>query len=65
MAQRLDRINVNVVISSAPLPCEICGSIEHVTLNYQFGSPFSQDSSEVNYVQSFNTRLANEPFSST
>jgi len=29
MTQRLDRMNVNVVSSSAPLPCEICASIEH------------------------------------
>ena len=50
MTQRLDHINVNAVNSSVPPPCEICGSIEYVTLNYQVGSPFSQDSSEVNYV---------------
>jgi len=34
MTQRLDRTNVNALNSSAPLPCEICGSIKHVTLNY-------------------------------
>jgi len=34
MTQRLDRINVNAVNSSAPPPCEFGGSIEYVTLNY-------------------------------
>jgi len=51
MTQRLNRMNVNTVNSSAPCPCEICSFIEHVTLKCQVGSPFSQDSSEVNYVQ--------------
>jgi len=40
MTQILDRININAVNSSAPSPCEICGSIEHVTLNCQVRSPF-------------------------
>ena len=35
MTQRLDQMNVNAVKSSALSPCEICGSIEHVTLNCQ------------------------------
>jgi len=65
MTQRLDRANVNVVNSSVPFPCEICGSIEHVTLNRQVGSPFSQDPSKVNYVQNSNPRPANGPNSST
>jgi len=43
-------MNVNAVNSSAPSPCEVCGSIEHITLNCQFGSPFFQDPSKVNYV---------------
>ena len=47
MTKRLDQHAVN---SSAPSPCEICGSIEHISLNYQVGSPFSQDPNEVNYV---------------
>ena len=47
MTQRLDHINVNAVNSSAPPPCEICASIEHVTLNCQVRSPFSQDPNEV------------------
>jgi len=63
MTQRLDCINVNAVNFSAPTPCEICGSIEHLTLNCQVGSLFSQDSSEVNYVQNYNPRLANDPYS--
>ena len=33
MTQRLDRMNVDAVNSRAPFPCEICGSVEHVTLN--------------------------------
>jgi len=64
MTHRLDRMNVNVVNSSAPSPCEICGSIEHVTLNYQVRNPFSQDPSDVNYVLNLNPRPANDPYSS-
>jgi len=52
--QRLDGMNINAVNSSAPSPCEIYGSVEHVTLNCQVGSLFSQDPNEVNYVQNFN-----------
>jgi len=51
MTQRLDRINANVVNSSASPPCEIFSSVKHVTLNCQVGSHYTQDSSEVNYVQ--------------
>ena len=58
MTQRLNRMDVNAVNSSAPSPCKICD----VTLNYQVGSPFSQDPSEVNYVQNFNPRPANDPY---
>ena len=50
MTQILDRMNVNAVNSNAPSVCENCGFIEHVTLNWQVGNPFSQDPSEVNYV---------------
>jgi len=41
MTKRLDQLNVNAVNSSAPPPCEICGSIEHISLHYPVGSPFS------------------------
>jgi len=41
MTKRLDQLKVNVINSSAPSPCEICGSIEHISLNCQVGSPFS------------------------
>ena len=58
MTQRLDHINVNAVNSSAPLQCEICGFVVRMTLNCQVGSHFSQDSSEVNYVQNHNPRPA-------
>jgi len=57
-------MNVNAVNSNAPSLCEICGSIEHVPLNCQVESPFSQDPSEVNYIQNFNPRPANDPYSS-
>jgi len=65
MTQRLNRMDVNAVNSSAPSPCEIFCSIEHVTLNCQVGSLFSQGPSEVNYVQNFNPRSTNDPYSST
>jgi len=64
MTQRLDRMNVSTVNSSAPSPCEIYDSIEHVTLNCQVESPFSQDTSEINYVHNFNLRAAIDPYSS-
>jgi len=63
--QRLDQMNVNAVNSSALSHYEIFSSIEHVTLNCQVGSLFFQDISEVNYVQSFNPRPTNDPYSST
>jgi len=65
MTQRLDRMNVNVVNSSVPPSCEICGSVDHLTLNCQVGSPFSQDINEVNYVKNFNPRPTNDLYSTT
>ena len=41
MSQRLDQMNVNAMNSSAPSLYEISGSIKHVTLNCQVGSPIS------------------------
>jgi len=61
MTHRLNQMNVNAVNSSAPSPCKTCGSIEHITLNSQDGSPFSQDYNEVYYVQNFNPRPINDP----
>ena len=58
-------MNVGAVNSNAPSPYEICGFIEHVTLNCQVGNPFSQNPSEVNHMKNFNPRLANDPYSST
>jgi len=58
-------MNVNAVNSSALSPCEICGSIEHISLNCQVGGPFSQDPGEVNYVKNFNQRSTNDPYSNT
>jgi len=37
MTQRLDCMNVNVVNSSTPPPCEICGSVDHLTLIVKLG----------------------------
>jgi len=65
MTQRLDRMNVNAVNSSAPPSCEICGSIDHLTLNCQVGSPFAQDINEVNYVNNFNPRPTSDLYSNT
>jgi len=50
VTKRLDQLNVNAVNSSTLSPCEICGSIKHIFLKCQVGSPFSQDPNEVNYV---------------
>jgi len=65
MTQRLERMNVNAVNSSAPPPCEICGSVDHLTLSCQVRSPFAQDANEVNYVNNFNLRPINDPYSNT
>ena len=65
MTQRLDQKNVNTMNSSASSPCEICGSIKHISLPHQVGSPFFQDPDEVNYVQKFNPRPTNDPYSNT
>ena len=65
MTQRFDHMNVNAVSFSAPPPCEIYGSIDHLTLNCQVGSPFAQDTNKVNYVNNFNSRPTNDPYSNT
>jgi len=65
MTKRLDKLNVNAINSSALPPCEICGSIKHISLHYPIGSPFSQGPNEANYVQIFNTRSTNDPNSNT
>jgi len=62
MSHRLDQMNVSAVNSSAPSACETYGSIEHITLNYQVRSPFSQDSNEVKYIQDFNPIPTNDPY---
>jgi len=58
-------MNVNAVSFSAPPPCEIYGSIDHLTLNCQVGSPFAQDTNEVNHVNNFNMRPTNDPYFNT
>ena len=67
MTQRLGRLNVNLVNLSAPsLSCEVCGPVDHLTLNCQVGSPFAHDSSgQVNYVNNFNLRPTNDPYPNT
>jgi len=65
MTQRLDRMTVNAVNSSCPPPCEICGSVHHLTLNCQVGSRFAKDTNEVNYVNNFNPRPTNDLYSNT
>jgi len=65
--KRLERLNVNSISSSTHSPlCEICGSVDHLTVNCQMGSPFAQDISEpVNSVNNFNPIPTNDPFSNT
>jgi len=63
MTQRLNRMNVNAVNSSAPSLCEICGFVDHLTLNCQVGRLFAQDTNEVSYVNNFNPRPTNDPYS--
>jgi len=42
MTQKLDKLNVNAVNSCTPSPlCDRCGSLEHVSENYQVGNPFA------------------------
>jgi len=67
MTQRLERLNVNAVNSSLPHPsCEICGYIDHLTEHCQVGSLFAQNTSDqVNYVNNFNPRPTNDPYSNT
>jgi len=67
MSQRLERLNVNSISSTTPSPsCEICRSIDHLIVNCQVGSPFALDVREPgNYVNNFNRRSTNDPFSST
>jgi len=67
MTQRLERLNVKVVNSSALFPsCEICGSINYLTQNCQVGSPFTQNTSnQINDVNNFNPRPTDDPYSNT
>jgi len=67
MSQKLESFNVNSVSSSTPsLSCDMCGSINHLTVHCQVSSPFAQDVSDrVNYVNNYNSRPATYPFSST
>jgi len=67
VTRRLDQLNVNAVNSSVVSSSfEICGSVDHLTLNCQVRSPFAQASSDqVNYVNNFNPRPTSDPYSNT
>jgi len=65
MTHRLEQMSVNAVNSGAPSSYESCGSAKHITLNCQVRSPFPQDPNELSYVQNFNPRLTNDPYSNT
>jgi len=66
MSQKLEHFNVNFVSSCTPsLSCDKCGSIDHLTVHCQLGSPFAQDvSDQVNYVNNCHLRPTNDTFSS-
>jgi len=67
MSYTLERVNINSMSSSTPsLSCEIYGSVDHLIVNCQVGSPFAQDGGDsVNYVNNFNPRLTNYPICNT
>ena len=67
MSQRIERFNVNSIRLSTPSPsCEICESIDYLTVNFQVRFSFAQDVSEpINYINNFNPRPTNDPFSNT
>ena len=52
ISQRIEQLNIYSISSSTPPPsCEICGSVEHLTINCQVWSPFAQDASDqVNFA---------------
>ena len=66
-SQKLEQLKVNSISSSTPFAsCEICGSVNHLIVTCQVGSPFAPDISEsVNYVNNFNSRPTNDLFSNT
>ena len=65
MSQKLESLNVNSISSSTPFSsCEICGFVDHFTVNCQAESPFGQDAKDqVNYVNTYNPRPIDNPFS--
>jgi len=64
MTQSLDHLNVNVVNSCAPSPpFNSCGSFDHMTLNYQVKSNFSQHSNDkVVSVNNFQPWMNRDPY---
>jgi len=67
MTQKLYKLNINVVNSCAPSPlCDRCGSLDHVTENYQVGNPFAPPYVEhAAYVNNFQSRLHHDPHSNS
>jgi len=66
LSQKLKRLNANSVSLSTPTSsCDICGSVDHLIVHYQVGSPFAQDvSDQVHSVNNYNPRLTNDLFCS-
>ena len=67
MTQKLDKLNVHAVDSCAPSPlCARCGSFEHATENCQVGNSFAPSHVEnVSYVNNFQRRPSNDPYSNS
>ena len=48
ISQKLERLNINSISSSTPSPsCDICESVDHLTVHCQVGSPFAQNVSDL------------------
>jgi len=67
MTQKLDKLNVHAVNSCAPSPfCDRCGSLEHMSENYQAGNPFAPPHVEHSaYVNNFQPRPNHDPYSNS
>ena len=65
MSQKLECLNVNSVCLNTSSPsCDICVSVDHLTVHCQVGSPFAQDvNDQINYVNNYHPRPTNDPFS--
>jgi len=67
MTQKLDKLNVNAVNSCALSPCcDICGSLDHVTENFQVGNPFAPPPVDhATCVNNFQPRPNHDPYSNS